>query len=92
MEVDWGSIIGAHAHASRHRREVEASQLCGCFYCLETFPPTEIDRWLREGDGTAICPYCQIDSVIGDKSGFPVTKDFLKSMKVYWFETPIGFA
>ena len=28
---------------------------------------------------------CDIDSVIGDSSGFPITKEFLKKMNEYWF-------
>ncbi len=34
---------------------------------------------------TAECPFCHTDSVIGDASGFPITKDFLKKMKKRWF-------
>ena len=30
--------------------------------------------------------YCCIDSVIGDKSGFPITEEFLKTMRDYWFD------
>jgi hypothetical protein len=33
----------------------------------------------------AFCPYCGIDSVIGSKSGFPITKIFLEAMHKYWF-------
>jgi hypothetical protein len=75
----------AYRHTSRHRTELTASELCGCFYCLETFPPTAIVRWLSEGDGTALCPKCTIDSVIGDASGFPITHEFLKRMNARWF-------
>jgi hypothetical protein len=46
-----------------------------------------VESWLSEGDGTAICPICQIDSVIGDASGLPVEdRAFLKSMHELWFE------
>ena len=52
-------------------------------------PPREIDEWVgEEGAGpgqTALCPYCGIDSVIGDSSGFPTTTEFLSKMKSYWF-------
>jgi hypothetical protein len=34
---------------------------------------------------TAICPRCGIDSVIGDESGYPVTREFLAAMKAHWF-------
>ncbi len=37
-------------------------------------------EWLFDDNGsgrygTAICPYCDIDSVIGESSGFPITND-----------------
>ncbi len=35
--------------------------------------------------GTAICPYCRVDSIIGESSKYPITKEFLKMMKEYWF-------
>lgn len=76
----------AHRHSIRHRAEIERSQLCGCFHCLETFQSSDVERWLDEGDGTALCPHCQIDSVIGSASGYPVnTPEFLKAMQDYWF-------
>jgi len=65
---------------------VEASGIAACFFCLETFPPQAIDRWLNEGTGTAVCPQCQIDSVLGDASGLPVSEPgFLKAMQNRWF-------
>ncbi|OWV25918.1 hypothetical protein B7988_07625 [Fibrobacter sp. UWB1] len=36
---------------------------------------------------TALCPYCAVDSVIPDASGWPLDADFLKKMKLWWFET-----
>ncbi len=80
--------IRAHAHSSGHHEEILSSEVCGCFYCLTTFHPNEVNEWISEGDGvrqTALCPRCGIDSVIGSKSGFPITPDFLASMHRYWF-------
>jgi len=75
----------AHDHSSKHRKEVEASDSCGCFYCLAIFEPAKIATWLNEGDGTALCPECGIDSVIGSVSGYPITREFLEKMYKYWF-------
>jgi hypothetical protein len=85
----------AHAHCRLNRGELAQSTLCGCFYCCSTFPPAEITDWIDpapemvneiglEGQ-TARCPRCGIDSVIGDRSGYPVTRDFLEKMGTYWF-------
>ena len=81
-------VIKAHEYCSDHRDQLENDTVCGCFYCLKIFNPKEIHEWIRfDGDksDTAFCPNCGIDSVIGESSGFPITKDFLKQMNDYWF-------
>ncbi len=79
----------AHQHSSNHRKQIEQSEVCGCFYCLAKFKPSEIDEWIDENDDeigqTALCPRCGIDSVIGSKSGYEITTDLLKRMKKLWF-------
>lgn len=74
----------AHKHCIRHRREVNQSTLCGCFYCLEIFPAEEIVWGVYEAT-TGACPECGIDSVIPDAAGYPITKSFLKEMNQRWF-------
>lgn len=78
------SHIKAHKHSSIHRVELKASTFCGCFYCLAVFPPNEITQWIDD-DQTALCPKCEIDSVIGSASGFPITPDFLMRVHDHWF-------
>ncbi len=78
--------ITAHKHSSNHRAELERSDLCGCFYCMAIFPPSEITEWIDEGL-TAICPKCPVDSVTGSASGYPITKEFLEQMHSHWFLT-----
>ena len=56
--------IKAHEHCSLHRVELEASPVCGCFYCQAIFPPGEITQWIDD-EQTALCPKCDIDAVIG---------------------------
>ena len=74
----------AHKYSSNHRRELEKDNICGCFFCLKIYNPTEIEEW-TDGGKTAICPKCDIDSVIGESSGFPITKEFLIAMNKEWF-------
>jgi len=82
-------IREAHDHCDHHRPDLEASAICGCFSCMAVFKPVEITIWIDEdanGCGqTALCPHCGIDSVIGDRSGFPITEEFLKRMNKAWF-------
>jgi hypothetical protein len=82
--------VQAHRHSSLHREEVLASDVCGCFYCLQAFSPGEIEEWVDEAHGTdvgrtAICPRCGIDSVIGSASGVPITHEMLLRMNLHWF-------
>ena len=78
-------IIASHKSTIRHRVEILQSSNCGCFYCLTVFKPADILEW-TDDEQTVLCPNCGIDSVIGDKSGYPVTDlDFLKQMNAYWF-------
>jgi hypothetical protein len=85
----------AHTHCRLNRGELTQSGACGCFYCGAIFPPAEIEDWIDpapemvnevalEGQ-TARCPRCGIDSVIGDQSGYLITRDFLEKMTSYWF-------
>ena len=82
--------VTAHEFSSRHEKQILASEICGCFYCLNTFKPSEIVEWIDEaevtgGGRTAMCPKCGIDSIIGSASVYPITKKFLEKMKSEWF-------
>jgi len=86
MEYTREKLDTAHRHSSNHRTELERSEVCGCFYCCETFAAADVERWLEEGSGTAVCPRCGIDSVIGSASGFPAAdRNFLDAMHQRWF-------
>ena len=92
-------VRDAHVHCRCNALEIGQSDLCGCFYCLQTFTPADIRDWVterpryndlgdlisEEGSKSAMCPRCGIDSVIGSAAGFPLTADFLGRMKSYWF-------
>ena len=78
-------IIKAHKYSINHKEALARDSICGCFYCLSIFKPSEITSWIRDTNGTAQCPYCSIDSVIGESSGYPLTKEFLEVMYDYWF-------
>jgi hypothetical protein len=82
-------IQPAHRHSIRNRREVLASEVCACFYCLALFEPGKVVSWVADGpsesDETALCPHCSVDSVLGSASGIPLTAEFLCRMKQHWF-------
>lgn len=101
-ETPSDDVTLAHTHCGNNRSELLASEICGCFCCLEIFPPSEIVDWIDEGDlplfrnnvlvrindqreQSAMCPKCGIDSVIGSRSGYPITAEFLSRMEKRWF-------
>lgn len=95
------NLLAAYRHALANQREIEASTQCGCFHCVQTFPPEEIVAWTGGWDptsgqdpdeadpATALCPRCGSESVIGDRSGFAITPEFLGRMNEAWFQRTI---
>lgn len=82
MKPDY---ITAHKYSANHKATLQKDKICGCFYCLKVFNPQEITEWILDKEGTAMCPYCSIDSILGESSGYPITVDFLSLMHKYWF-------
>ncbi len=72
------------AHSHSRRTKLEKNCLCGCFYCLKIFRSVAIVEW-TDNDETALCPYCGIDSVIGESPEYELTVTFLKQMHERWF-------
>ncbi len=68
-----------HQHSFNNKEEIQNSLFCGCFYCKTIHKATKITTYTQDKNpttripNTALCPKCGIDSVIGDKSGYPVT-------------------
>jgi hypothetical protein len=82
--------LSAHKNCGpgdNHKERVLASAKVGCFYCVSTYPPTEIKEWTP--DGCALCPYCGIDSVLPDSPG--LTREFLLEMEKHWFGSGFDF-
>lgn len=93
-------LLEAHRHSMNHRAEIEASTVCGCFNCLQIFPPTEIIAWtgfdaadfdhLESVSGqTALCPHCGSESVLGNGSGLKIDVPFLTQMNQAWMQRTI---
>ena len=80
------NVILAHRYCMNNKHMLDKDKLCGCFYCMKIFVPMAITDWIDEENGlTALCPFCGVDSVIGESSGYPITTEFLKDMNTYWF-------
>jgi hypothetical protein len=63
---------------------IEDSEYVGCYHCLAVYSSQEVKEYTD--DDTALCPYCGVDSLLGNKSDFPVgNPDFLQHMNWYGF-------
>jgi hypothetical protein len=79
-------ITSALKHAVNNEDEVKASEQAGCFHCLEIFDVTDIEDWVEDEKGTsAVCPHCDVESVIGDAAGVPLTEEFLDELRQHHF-------
>ena len=74
-----------------HEKEIKNSNKCGCFNCLSIFLPSEIKEWIEEskdyprGPGkTAVCPKCDIDTVLPENDLYKINNELLETMHDYW--------
>lgn len=77
-----------HRSTFRNEKQISASVKCGCFHCGKLFKPEDVINWCDNdgrGDCTALCPYCDIDSVIGDACGVEISDDLLYVMNLQFF-------
>ena len=72
-----------HRHTRANQLELEASEVCGCIACERIYFPSEIVRWLE--NGTALCPHCGVDAVVGSASGIPIIPGVLRRAHERWF-------
>lgn len=93
-------LLAAYRHTTDNRAEIEASRVCGCCSCTQIFPPDDIVAWagldassFDDPDaaigGTALCPHCGREAVIGDRSGYRIEPGFLTAMNEAWFQRTI---
>lgn len=77
-----------HQFSSNHRKSILKSNKCGCFHCLAIISPNKIGEWVDEDEKeigqTALCPECDIDSLIGNYD-VNFDENLLKEMQKYWF-------
>lgn len=73
-----------HRHSAMHRKEVLASAMCGCFFCLKFFESSSIREW-TDGEETALCPRCGIDAVLPQSDTYVLNSRLLSDMRRTWF-------
>ena len=72
----------AHKKSFQNEPLVRIAKDCACFRCLEHFPPTAITNWVNDKlHRTAICPKCNIDTVLTEETLDKVPDNLLKAMQ-----------
>jgi len=92
MKEDNFNLVKIHMRSGWNEETISKSELCGCFSCENIFPKVDIIKWINEpsfslrGAGrTALCPYCNIDSVLPESNSYEITSSLLASMNKRWF-------
>ena len=50
------------------------------------FDQDKINEWIKDKlDETAVCPFCNIDSVIPETEDIKIDEELLQNMRNYWF-------
>lgn len=78
-----------------NREDLIENQKCACLHCYAIFESRDITYWadtvtlhdeLELDDtmdytkiGTAVCPRCGVDDIIGEKQGFEISEDFIEA-------------
>lgn len=90
-------LLSAFRFTTNNWAQIQASSVCGCCNCVQTFPADEIVGWTgldmhnmddpaAVDNQTAMCPKCGSEAVLGDKSGYPINANFLGQMNSAWFQ------
>lgn len=72
-----------HGFSMRHRDKICESTVCGCFHCLNIFPPSEIVEWTDQ-QNTALCPHCGVDGVLPESDQCEISEGLLSAMRNHW--------
>jgi len=86
--AEWDETFFRYAHQfcnETNRSIKHKAKICGCFYCGAVFEPQDIKVRPDLNSSIVFCPHCHIDSVIYDGPGVPITEEFMKAMKEYYF-------
>ena len=87
MNQDPNEIFKEYAKHSRDNElEILQSHECGCYFCRHMFSARDVSDWVEENQHVmALCPECGMDTVIGDSSGVPLSKEMLKEMNEFFY-------
>lgn len=73
-----------HVYSSNNKKLINSSNKCYCFYCKNTINKEDIKKYIDD-DKTAMCPKCDIDSIIPDSIEEKIDDKIISAMHDYWF-------
>lgn len=81
-----------HDESFQNKMKLINTGKCVCFYCGKRFNALEIEEWIQDKKGnTAICPYCNIDSVIPTFiDGEEITDEIIHELYEYYFNSDVN--
>lgn len=79
-------LLRAHTYTLDNYPMLFAQQACVCIYCKERFASHAIRDYSYSEKGTALCPKCGIDSIVGEYAGFELSDAFIEKMHEYFFD------
>lgn len=85
MKYTESELKTIHDHSFKNRKEITESTKVTCLFCGKTYGANKIKEWVDD-EQTAVCPYCGVDSIVGDKSGYKFSRELLAELHKYWFE------
>ena len=71
--------------AMRNKIAIQNCTEVGCYYCQKIFNSQEIKEW-TDKDQTAICPFCDTDSVIPNLAEYKLTEEMLQQANKFWYK------
>lgn len=74
-----------HTYCSNNKDLIIKSNKCYCFHCCKAFSKEEIKEYIDENNDTALCPYCDIDSILPDTIAEELNDKLIDEMNKYWF-------
>jgi hypothetical protein len=78
-------ILSASRLSLNNLQQLKDSKWAGCYFCLTIFEASMVTDFTCSTDTSGICPYCFIDSVLGDMISFKINQENLLQLKQYWF-------
>lgn len=73
-------------HSRENQPDVIISEQCGCYYCMRLFSADEITDFVQgKFFATAVCPYCERQTILPEHPDYELTKSMLVEMNNCYF-------